>query len=60
MAGHGIVGPQTVVIVARDGRRAAVVQADVQRMCEVDNVGAAPICADLRGTLARLARAVLR
>lgn len=57
--GHGVVGPQTLVFLPKGQRRAVVVQADVRRLCEIDVAASGPLCSDLRGTMARLARAVL-
>lgn len=57
--GHGVVGPQTLVFLPKGQRRAVVVQADVRRVCEMEAAASSPLCADLRGAMAKLARSVL-
>lgn len=59
MVGHGILGPDTLVLLPKDGKRAVVVQADTRRLCE--NYGLqsqTPLCSDRDGTLLEIARRI--
>jgi hypothetical protein len=59
LIGHGIVGPQTMVFSPRGERRVIVIQGDVRHHCENYGLGSTALCADTRGTLARLGRRIL-
>ena len=59
LIGHGILGPQTMVYSPRGDRRVIVIQADLHRHCENYGLGATPLCANTRTTLAQLGRRIL-
>lgn len=59
LVGHGILGPDTVVLFAKDGKRAVVVQAESRRMCESFKQHLkTPLCSDPDGTLLQIAQRI--